>query len=146
MNKKTKAGVKKAGKRFARMMLMALVFTLTLGLGVTASAQEVDLPALAASAGQQLMQLTVSTGIPAVDTMFGSLTSFLFGIVKIVGVVATLFGIVQLGLSISNHDPSQRSQGFLFIAGGVVVFFAPDIITFLTSGGLPGTGSGGTSI
>ena len=82
------------------------------------------------------MLLTSNTGIPEVDTMFDNLIDFIGGVVKVVGVVAVLFGVVQLGLSIANHDPSQRAQGFLFIAGGVIVFFAPELISFLqTSGG-----------
>ena len=62
--------------------------------------------------------------------MFDNLIDFIGGVVKVVGVVAVLFGVVQLGLSIANHDPSQRAQGFLFIAGGVIVFFAPELISF----------------
>ncbi len=133
----------KTQKKLVRMLLFVLAFTLSAGLGVTASAQEADPPTVTAVESQYTSQalpqalpltITPSTGIDEVDTMFGSLTDFLFGIVKIVGAVATLFGLVQLGLSISNHDPSQRSQGFLFIAGGVIVFFAPEILGFLTGG------------
>ena len=134
-----------------RVMMLALVFALTMGLSMTASAQEVSSPVVTAiSAGSpevamrdmasvpntltRTLTVTPSTGIDEVDTMFGSLTDFLFGIVKIVGIVSVLFGIVQVGLSISNHDPSQRAQGFMFLAGGVIVFFAPEIIGFLTGG------------
>lgn len=34
------------------------------------------------------------------------------------------FGIVQIGLSLKSHDPSQRANGFLTLAGGVVITFA----------------------
>ena len=33
------------------------------------------------------------------------------------------FGIVQIGLSLKSHDPSQRANGFLTLAGGVVITF-----------------------
>ena len=32
------------------------------------------------------------------------------------------FGIVQIGLSLKSHDPSQRANGFLTLAGGVVIY------------------------
>ena len=31
------------------------------------------------------------------------------------------FGIVQVGLSLKSHDPSQRANGFLTVAGGIVI-------------------------
>ena len=33
------------------------------------------------------------------------------------------WGIVQVGLSLQSHDPSQRSNGFLTLAGGIVITF-----------------------
>ena len=41
------------------------------------------------------------------------------------------FGIVQVGLSLKSHDPSQRANGFLTLAGGVVITFAKEILTCL---------------
>lgn len=42
------------------------------------------------------------------------------------------WGIVQVGLSLQSHDPSQRSNGFLTLAGGVVITFAKEILTLIT--------------
>ena len=42
------------------------------------------------------------------------------------------FGIVQIGLSLKSHDPSQRANGFLTLAGGVVITFAKEILTLIT--------------
>ena len=43
------------------------------------------------------------------------------------------FGILQVGLSLKSHDPSQRSQGFLTLAGGLVVTFAKEILDLITA-------------
>ena len=142
--KNTKNTMKKTVKKAMKLMQVAMVaLVLTISVGMTASASELQ-PVLTASPTTTTaaiglpgtMLLTSNTGIPEVDTMFDNLIDFMGGVVKVVGVVAVLFGVVQLGLSIANHDPSQRAQGFLFIAGGVIVFFAPELISFLqTSGG-----------
>ena len=42
------------------------------------------------------------------------------------------FGIVQIGFSLKSHDPSQRANGFLTLAGGVVITFAKEILTLIT--------------
>ena len=43
------------------------------------------------------------------------------------------WGIVQVGLSLQSHDPSQRSQGFLTLAGGLVITFAKEILDLITA-------------
>ena len=43
------------------------------------------------------------------------------------------FGVLQLGLSLKSHDPSQRSQGFLTLAGGLVITFAKEILDLITA-------------
>ena len=40
-------------------------------------------------------------------------------------------GIVQVGLSLKSHDPSQRANGFLTLAGGVVITFAKEILDLI---------------
>ena len=55
------------------------------------------------------------------------------------------WGVVQVGLSFQSHDPSQRSQGFLTLAGGLVITFAKEILdpvsyTHLTKNRLSGKG------
>ena len=36
---------------------------------------------------------------------------------------------MQVGLSLKSHDPSQRANGFLTLAGGVIITFAKEILT-----------------
>ena len=51
---------------------------------------------------------------------------------KDIGMIMLGFGIVQVGLSLKSHDPSQRANGFLTLAGGVVITFAKEILTLIT--------------
>ena len=57
---------------------------------------------------------------------------FMFGLVRAVGMIMLGFAIVQIGLSLKSHDPSQRANGFLTLAGGVVITFAKEILTLIT--------------
>ena len=41
------------------------------------------------------------------------------------------FGVVQVGLSLKSHDPSQRANGFLTLAGGVIITFAKEILDLI---------------
>ena len=53
---------------------------------------------------------------------------------KAIGYGLLGWGVVQVGLSFQSHDPSQRSQGFLTLAGGLVVTFAKEILDLITGG------------
>lgn len=96
----------KKGFRFYCMVVMAM--TVVLGSSVTAFA-----------AGDPL-------------TVVNNLSDFIFGLVRAVGMIMLGFGIVQIGLSLKSHDPSQRANGFLTLAGGVVITFAKEILTLIT--------------
>ena len=58
--------------------------------------------------------------------------TLLFGLIRAVGMILLGVGIVQIGLSLKSHDPSQRANGFLTLAGGVVITFAKEILTLIT--------------
>jgi len=64
-------------------------------------------------------------------TVVNNLSDFLFGLVRAVGMIILGFAVVQIGLSIKSHDPSQRANGFLTLAGGVVITFAKEILTLI---------------
>ena len=61
-----------------------------------------------------------------------NLSDFIFGLIRAVGLIMLGFGIVQVGLSLKSHDPSQRANGFLTLAGGVVITFAKEILNLIT--------------
>ena len=67
-------------------------------------------------------------------TVVNNLSSFMFGLIRAIGMILLGFGIVQIGLSLKSHDPSQRANGFLTLAGGVVITFAKEILTLITGG------------
>ena len=60
-----------------------------------------------------------------------NLSTFIFSLIRAVGLILLGWGIVQVGLSLQSHDPSQRSQGFLTLAGGLVITFAKKSSTSL---------------
>ncbi len=67
-------------------------------------------------------------------TVINNLSDFVFGLIRAVGMITLGFGIVQVGLSLKSHDPSQRANGFLTLAGGVVITFAREILNLITGG------------
>ena len=79
-----------------------------------------SMPAFAAAAGGEPL------------TVINNLSDFIFGLIRAVGLILLGWGIVQVGLSLQSHDPSQRSNGFLTLAGGVIITFAKEILTLIT--------------
>ena len=71
-----------------------------------------------------------ATGDPL--TVINNLSDFIFGLIRAVGLILLGFGIVQIGLSLKSHDPSQRANGFLTLAGGVIITFAKEILNLIT--------------
>ena len=83
------------------------------------------------------LTLVVGTSVTAFAAndpiaVVNNLSDFIFGLVRAVGMIMLGFGIVQIGLSLKSHDPSQRANGFLTLAGGVVITFAKEILTLIT--------------
>lgn len=64
-------------------------------------------------------------------TVVNNLSDFIFGLIRAIGMILLGFGIVQIGLSLKSHDPSQRANGFLTLAGGVIITFAKEILTLI---------------
>ena len=65
-------------------------------------------------------------------TVVNNLSDFIFGLIRAIGMILLGFGIVQVGLSLKSHDPSQRANGFLTLAGGIIITFAKEILTLIT--------------
>ena len=61
-----------------------------------------------------------------------NLSEFIFGLIRAIGMILLAFGIVQVGLSLKSHDPSQRANGFLTLAGGIIITFAKEILSLIT--------------
>lgn len=79
-------------------------------------------PAFAASGGDPLQVVS-------------NLSDFIFSLIRAVGLILLGYGILQVGLSLQSHDPSQRSNGMLTIAGGIVITFTKEILALITGSG-----------
>ena len=70
--------------------------------------------------------LLVATAVPALAaddplTVVNNLSDFIFSLIRAIGLILLGFGILQVGLSLKSHDPSQRANGMLTVAGGIVI-------------------------
>lgn len=70
-----------------------------------------------------------ATGDPL--AVVNNLSTFIFSLIRAIGLILLGFGIVQVGLSLKSHDPSQRANGFLTLAGGVIITFAKEILDLI---------------
>lgn len=76
----------------------------------------------------------LTTNVYAADdpiAVISNLSNFMYQFVKIVGSLVAGYGIVQIGLSFTSHDASQRANGFLYFAGGVIIMCAKTILTMI---------------
>lgn len=65
--------------------------------------------------------------------VINNLSTFMFSIIKAVGTILLLWGVVQIGMSLKSHDPSQRANGLWSLAGGLIITFAKDVLDFITA-------------
>jgi len=92
-------------KRLPAIMVLAAIFILALAL-----------PAMAVPRDDPL-------------TVINNLSSFIFSLIRAVGLILLGFGILQVGMSIQSHGASQRTQGFLCPFGGLMIAFAKEILS-----------------
>lgn len=64
-------------------------------------------------------------------TVVNNLSNFIFQLTKVIGGIIVGYSIVQIGLSFTSHDASQRANGFLFFAGGLIIMFAKTILDLI---------------
>lgn len=78
--------------------------------------------------------ITVVPAFAADDPLevVNNLSEFIFSLIRAIGLILLGWGIVQVGLSFQSHDPSQRSNGFLTLSGGIVITFTKEILTLIT--------------
>jgi hypothetical protein len=82
-----------------------------------------------------VLTLSISTIAFAEDDpiqVVSNLSDFMFGIIRAIGIILLGFGVVQIGMSLKSHDPSQRSNGFMTFFGGLLIMFAKEILTLIT--------------
>lgn len=66
--------------------------------------------------------------------VINNLSTFMFSIIRAIGMILLGWGIVQIGLALKSHDASQRANGFLTLAGGVIITFAKEILNLIVGG------------
>lgn len=78
-----------------------------------------------------------TTGFCATDdplSVINNLKNFMFQIISAIGIILLLWGVVQVGMAIKSHDPSQRANGFMTLAGGIIIAFAKQILELILGG------------
>ena len=65
---------------------------------------------------------------------YNNLSDFIFSLIRAVGMILLGFGVLQVGMSLKSHDPSQRANGIMTVAGGIVITFTKEILTLITGG------------
>ena len=63
-----------------------------------------------------------------------NLSNFIFSLIRSIGMILLGFGVVQIGLSLKSHDASQRANGFMTMAGGIMITFTKEILNLITGG------------
>ena len=81
-----------------------------------------------------LVMTVLVTAVPALAAddplaVVNNLSDFIFSLIR---AILLGFGILQVGLSLKSHDPSQRANGMLTVAGGIVITFTKEILTMIT--------------
>ena len=90
--------------------------------------------AMAASMALSMLILAAPAFATGGDPLeiINNLSDFIFSMIRAIGMILLGFGILQLGLSLKSHDPSQRANGMLTVAGGIVITFTKEILTLIT--------------
>ena len=90
------------------------------------------LPVLTALALTFALLLTPAHAAGDPLEVVNNLSEFIFGLIRAIGLILLGFSIMQIGLSLKSHDPSQRANGFLGAAGGIIIVFTKEILTLIT--------------
>lgn len=67
-------------------------------------------------------------------SVINNLSTFMFSVIRAIGMILLGWGIVQVGLALKSHDASQRANGFLTVAGGIIITFTKEILDLITGG------------
>ena len=64
-------------------------------------------------------------------TTINNLSDFIFAAIRAIGFILLGWGVVQIGMSLQSHDPSQRTNGFLTFFGGLLIAFSKAILDLI---------------
>lgn len=106
-NKKEKKNKTKFDKAFKVITTIMFIFVFTIGTALNVSAASDPL------------------------TVINNLKDFIFVLFRAIGTILVGYGIFQIGMSLKTHDPSQKSDGLFFFAGGLLIMFIKEILDLL---------------
>ena len=80
-----------------------------------------------------MLTVGAATALAAGDPIstVNNLSTFIFSLIRAIGLILLGLGIMQVGLSLKSHDPSQRANGFLTLAGGIIITFTKEILNMI---------------
>ena len=80
-----------------------------------------------------IMTCGAATAFAAGDPIgaVNNLSTFIFSLIRAIGLILLGLGVMQVGLSMKSHDPSQRANGFLTLAGGIIITFTKEILNLI---------------
>lgn len=81
-----------------------------------------------------ILIVTINLSVFAEDnplTVIDNLSDFIFSLIRAVGMIILGFGVVQVGMSMKSHDPTQRANGIMTLAGGIIITFAKEILNLI---------------
>ena len=84
--------------------------------------------------GYATMVLTCTVGAAtcfAAGDPISTVSTFIFSLIRAIGLILLGLGIMQVGLSMKSHDPSARANGFLTLAGGIIITFTKEILNMI---------------
>ena len=99
---------KEVNKKLKRVWVMYVAFVLMLTVGCI----------FAFAAGDPL-------------TIINNLSTFIFSLIRAIGLILLGLGSVQIGFYLKSYDPRQSANGFLTLAGGVIITFAKEILDLI---------------
>ena len=81
-----------------------------------------------------ILTVTVLPAFAAGDGVTDSLTKFndlMFAIVRLLGIGACIWGVVEFAMSLQSHDGGQKTRGGTIFAAGLIVVFTKEILIAL---------------
>ena len=90
---------------------------------------------LVAATVTAMLSLLVVPAFAAGDPLgtINNLSTFVFSAIRAIGAILLGFGIVQVGLALKSHDAGQRAQGFMTVFGGIIIYFAKDVLDLIVA-------------
>lgn len=81
-----------------------------------------------------ILTIAMVPAFAAGDSVTDSLSKFndlIFAIVRLLGIAACIWGLVEFATSLQSHDGAQKTRGLTILAAGLIVFFSKEILAFL---------------